>query len=467
MNRLIIILAFAFLALFSSGCNKEKQIEDVPMQLEAVDLGLPSGTLWASQNLFADRPWALGRQYRWGETSEKTDSLGYSMVVDGLLTAYNSEEEYGVVDNRYLLAPEDDAATVILGEEWRIPTQWEFSELKENCNYKTEIINGITGYRFYSKNNENSIFIPRGKSNGWLWGGVSYSYWTSCLYENNKAVSFDAELPCLREEDRSCGMYIRPVLAPRPPVETVSLNPVPRTLIAGSSYQMGVNLTPENAWDKHVEWSMSDSGVVYVDKDGLLTALYPGESRVSAVSPLSGISAETIITVTDYVVPNLVDMGLPSGIMWADRNLTAVNIEDTGLRFSFGQTRPTVKYQKNGYKGQSLPIGCIPPEYDASTVLLGDGWHMPTQEDFKELVDNCEIRKDKNIFGYTLVSKINGASLYIPEGLYPYKYWTAYLEGNQALAFSIIIPWDTGVITPIISSEPCLYGLHIRPVFQK
>lgn len=68
MNRLIIILAIAFLALFSSGCNKEKQIEDVPMQLEAVDLGLPSGTLWASQNLFADRLWALGRQYRWGVT---------------------------------------------------------------------------------------------------------------------------------------------------------------------------------------------------------------------------------------------------------------------------------------------------------------------------------------------------------------------------------------------------------------
>ena len=63
--------------------------DDPPTQLEAVDLGLPSGSLWASQNLDATHNWDLGGCYAWGETQKINGSREYSFLVDGALTAYN------------------------------------------------------------------------------------------------------------------------------------------------------------------------------------------------------------------------------------------------------------------------------------------------------------------------------------------------------------------------------------------
>ncbi len=135
-------------------------------EIEAVDLGLPSGVKWGSMNLLSSSDSSLGWDFAWGETKTKEYSQDYIFISDGKLTAYNSDPSMGEVDNRYLLDPEDDAATVLIGEEWRIPTPWEFQELLEYCSWKLEVYGGMNGYRISSKVNSNSIFLPVSRHEG-------------------------------------------------------------------------------------------------------------------------------------------------------------------------------------------------------------------------------------------------------------------------------------------------------------
>lgn len=79
------------------------------------------------------------------------------------MTKYNNDSSYGTVDNKITLDPEDDAATQIMGGDWRMPTQTEFQELLDNTtNERVTNYNGtgVNGRKFTSKTNGNSIFIP-------------------------------------------------------------------------------------------------------------------------------------------------------------------------------------------------------------------------------------------------------------------------------------------------------------------
>ena len=110
---------------------------------EYVDLGLPSGTLWATCNIGATKPEESGFYFAWGETMPKKiydwstykwTKLNSEGDIDSLIR-YNFNEAYGVVDSLSNLLPEDDAATVNLGKDWRMPTKEEIVELYENCKY--------------------------------------------------------------------------------------------------------------------------------------------------------------------------------------------------------------------------------------------------------------------------------------------------------------------------------------------
>ena len=97
-----------------------------PDNHEWVDLGLPSGTLWATCNVGANAPEEYGDHFAWGETSPK-DVYNWSTYqwCNGsmfTLTKYNTESSLGMVDNKTELDPEDDAAYVNWGPSWRTPT---------------------------------------------------------------------------------------------------------------------------------------------------------------------------------------------------------------------------------------------------------------------------------------------------------------------------------------------------------
>ena len=130
---------------------------------EWVDLGL--SVKWATCNIGATMPGEYGSYFAWGETKPKTDYRWSSYVwcngTNITLTKYCTSSDYGVVDNKITLAPEDDAATVNLGELWRTPSIEEWHELYIQCNWEWEYQNGSYGYKITSSNG-NSIFLPFG-----------------------------------------------------------------------------------------------------------------------------------------------------------------------------------------------------------------------------------------------------------------------------------------------------------------
>ena len=185
-----------------------KIICEVPSIYEWVDLGLPSGTLWASCNVGATKPEDFGLYFAWGETegysgitTEKGfywgdykfssgQTLSTSISFKGV-TKYNSKSASGTVDNLTTLELVDDAAYVS-DNTCRMPTSGECQELIDNTTSTWETLNGVNGIRLTSKTNGNSIFVPAA---GYCYGGSvlgvgSYgSLWSSSL---NVSSSRDA-----------------------------------------------------------------------------------------------------------------------------------------------------------------------------------------------------------------------------------------------------------------------------------
>lgn len=127
-----------------------------------VDLGLPSGNLWATCNLGASSPEAYGDYYAWGETKPKQEYTypNHKWYKEGApslgFTKYNNE------DGKLTLEDEDDAVIQNLGNGWRTPTLADFRELtnKKLTTIKKTTLNGVAGYQITSKKNGKSIFIP-------------------------------------------------------------------------------------------------------------------------------------------------------------------------------------------------------------------------------------------------------------------------------------------------------------------
>ena len=131
-------------------------------KVEYVDLGLPSGNLWAKCNLGASAPEAYGDYYAWGEVEPKQEytKSNHKWYKEGApsqgFTKYNNE------DGKLTLEDEDDAVIQKLGNGWRTPTLADFRELT-NQKYTTiekTTLNGVAGYQITSKKNKKSIFIP-------------------------------------------------------------------------------------------------------------------------------------------------------------------------------------------------------------------------------------------------------------------------------------------------------------------
>ena len=204
---------------------------------EAVDLGL--SVKWASFNLGASAPEDYGDYYAWGEVepyyteghsqdnpceSWRDGKTGYNWesykwVSSTTLTKYNTDSDYGgTVDNKTVLDPEDDAAHVHLGGSWRMPTDAEWTELRNNCTWTWTTQNGVNGRLVTSNTNGNSIFLPAAVCrNGANLGSVGFSgiYWSSSLYSgypyNAWYVNFGSDSVYRDKLSRFYGLSVRPV----------------------------------------------------------------------------------------------------------------------------------------------------------------------------------------------------------------------------------------------------------------
>ena len=169
----------------------EDQTSSVSESLEkgiligAVDLGLPSGTLWADRNVGADSPEDYGDYFAWGETSTKStyDWSTYKWFKGD----YDTMTKYCPVDNKTVLDLEDDAAYVNMGTEWRMPTYNEQKELYSQCTWTWTTQNGTNGYKVTGPNGK-SIFLPaagyRDVSRLYYAGSYGY-YWSASLIESD------------------------------------------------------------------------------------------------------------------------------------------------------------------------------------------------------------------------------------------------------------------------------------------
>jgi hypothetical protein len=185
----------------------------------AVDLGLPSGTLWADRNVGADSPEAYGDYFAWGETEPK-DYYSWTTYKwgNGTMTKYCTRSSYGTVDGKTVLDLEDDAACVNMGIEWRMPTLDEFKELYNNCSWTWTTLNGVKVYKVTGPNN-NSIILPAAgyrSSSSLSLANSSRYYWSSSLYEPspNSAYSFCNQSSAYnwRSEARCYGQSVRAVV---------------------------------------------------------------------------------------------------------------------------------------------------------------------------------------------------------------------------------------------------------------
>ena len=151
-----------------------------------VDLGLPSGTLWATCNVGASRPEEYGNYYAWGETVPK-DYYDFSTYLwtnnYGELTKYCNDSYWGVVDNKLELDPEDDAAYANWGSSWRMPTTQQQSELINNCSRQWTTMNGVNGTLLTGPNG-NTLFLPAAGSFNYSElesVGVRCNFWSRSL----------------------------------------------------------------------------------------------------------------------------------------------------------------------------------------------------------------------------------------------------------------------------------------------
>jgi len=170
-----------------------------------VDLGLPSGTMWAKMNVGAKKETDYGLYFAWGETegyaasqipSQKKFNWGdYNFGSRSPFSKYDNDDEETALDL------EDDAASVSMGGEWHMPTVEQCKELFNTDYVINEWVtdyqgSGISGRLFTSVSNGNTLFIPA--------AGV---YLNGLIYDVNEFGNVWCSSLCIGNVNSALGLY--------------------------------------------------------------------------------------------------------------------------------------------------------------------------------------------------------------------------------------------------------------------
>ena len=405
MMKKSIILLFA-ITLFFAGCKKDESLNRGDLILNGyamVDLGLPSGLLWATCNVGASSPEDYGDYYAWGETKTKDE---YN---------YTNSDNYGEYVDDISGNSKYDAARAKWGASWRIPTKSEFEELLSYCDLEMTERNGVSGC-LVTGSNGNQIFLPAtGYKNGEssLMAGSNGDYWSSTpesgrhdAYHFYFDVYNDNGSHTMSSYNRYYGRSVRAVSDRNP---------------------KGDN--PEGEGGMH-------NNHAYVD------------------------------------------LGLPSGLLWATCNVGANAPETKGDYYSWGEISTKDYYSESNTATYGVEMNDISgdAQYDAARYNWGGGWRMPTKTEMQELLDNCNWTETKQngVDGYKLTSKINGKSIFFPHS--GYYYGSSYYSSTSTYSWTSS-PSDgyttyadnlhiySGNCSVIVSRRS--YGQNVRAVVSK
>ena len=212
---------------WSAYADRIHSIGEYPVEIDiSVDLGL--SVKWASFNVGASAPEEYGDYFAWGETEPKEDyswsTYKWCKGSSSTMTKYCNNSSYGYngfTDNKTVLDPEDDAATVNWGGSWRMPTNEEQDELRSECTWTSTTINGVYGRKVTSNKEgytDKWIFLPtagyRNGSSFYNAGSDGY-YWSSSLYTFYPyfayLVRFNLGGVYWLSDNRCYGFSVRPV----------------------------------------------------------------------------------------------------------------------------------------------------------------------------------------------------------------------------------------------------------------
>ena len=428
--------AQAGMIVWQNGKHAGYRVEDVDsvqfvdnagrfISSDYVDLGLPSGTLWATCNIGAGSPGEIGDYFAWGETEPKANyTWGTYRFCNGTetsMTKYCTDGAYGTSDRNTRLQPSDDAATYCWGEEWVMPTAEQMSELI-NKSYTTmtwESLGGTEGYRITSRQNGKSIFLPAA---GYRYQQGRYTaytyYWSSSLQESKpnrgRVLYFystsTSAYNYMSDYNRYIGMNIRPV-----------------------RFQ-GIN------------------GHEYVDL-GLPSGTKWATCNVGASSP------------EDY----------GDYFAWGETEAKGTYNWST-YKFCKGSYNTITKYcteSSYGYNGFTDGKTELEAADDAATVNWGGSWRMPTFTQIEELFNNC-TREWTTLNGVngSLLTGPNGNTIFLPAAGYRWNddlcdagslgnYWSSSLSPYDGdIAYYLYFnsgywDWDINYRN---------YGFSVRPV---
>ena len=472
-----------------------------------VDLGLPSGTLWATCNVGADNPEDYGYYFSWGETDPKEtyvwSTYKWCEGSSTTMTKYCNKSDFGYngyTDDNTVLDFEDDAAYTNWGADWRMPTIGQLDELREKCTWTWTALNGVNGFKVKGPNN-NTIFLPAAGyryDNMLCLKGSCGTYWSRGLgNEPDEAyiLFFEDDIDAIANP-RSMGFSVRPVrnngLLQDVLVTDLTLNHSTIEMFSGSTAQLSLTVTPIDADNPSVVWSSSDESIATVNQNGLVTSVFEGTCTITATAlDGSGVSATCQVTVThdpnDYV-----DLGLTSGTKWATCNVGAHNPYEYGDYFAWGETsakdtyswstykwckgseNTLTKYCNNssyGYNGYTDDNTVLDFEDDAAYVKWGSAWRMPTIDQLDELREECTWTwTTSGVNGFVVKSKTNTNSIFLPAAGYRYDsrlgfeglcvtYWSRSLGDDPDGAFILYFEDIIDVI-----AHPRWLGFSVRPV---
>ena len=449
-----------------------------------VDMGLPSGLLWATCNLGANKPTEFGDYFAWGETETKESYTNktYKWYEDSdeiVEIKYSDIFKADASGNiRTLLELEDDAANVKLGGNWRMPTREEFEELLHPANTDLCLVskNDVKGYLVVSKKNGNTLFLPAaGFKLADEVTGVEdeYYYWTSEHAEEGLGVAnvvgnFYGSLD-VRPLNRPIGCAIRPVLA--------------KTL----DYTISFNANG-------AEGEMIDVDAKYAQTITLPTCTFTKEEEVfrgwNTEPNGTGTSYKEnqVLTITEdltlYAIwrskQGYVDLGLPSGLLWASCNIGAENPEEFGDYFAWGEVEPldeNYKWGSDNKYGDRCSRVSFELVDDAARQIWGGSWRVPLPEEIEELIAECEWTWTvlNNVNGYE-VKGPNGNSIFLPaagsaywssQGIRTYSQGSrGYYRGNLKQCQSYTTILSSSQISAFVEMHQ-EEGYSIRPVRNK